>query len=157
MKTILVMSDTHGNVRLFDEKLDTQLKEADYIFHLGDYCTDASYLRRKYGENKVVSVFGNCDGDTSGDYKIVKVEDVKFYLCHGHNFKVKQSLDSLYLEGLDKNVDVCLYGHTHEKREEKYSNLLILNPGNLSRYSYNTYLYIVVNKNKCVYKFVEIR
>ncbi|MBR6692383.1 MAG: YfcE family phosphodiesterase [Clostridia bacterium] len=157
MKTILVMSDTHGNVRLFDEKIDTQLKEVDYIFHLGDYCTDASYLKRKYGAEKVINVLGNCDGDTVGDYKIVQVEDVKFYLCHGHSFKVKRDLNDLYLEGLDKNVDVCLFGHTHEKCEERFSNLLLLNPGNLSRYSYNSYLYIVVNKDKYVCKFVEIR
>ena len=39
MKTILVLSDTHGNLSDM-EKLKGIMAESDYVFHLGDYQSD---------------------------------------------------------------------------------------------------------------------
>ena len=41
MKTVTVLSDTHGNRRAM-EKLDTVLAESDYIIHLGDTSGDGA-------------------------------------------------------------------------------------------------------------------
>lgn len=39
MKTLTVLSDTHGNRSLF-EKLDVIFSESDFIVHLGDTSSD---------------------------------------------------------------------------------------------------------------------
>lgn len=155
MKNILVISDTHGNTKGID-KLMPKLVECHYIFHLGDINQDANRLKAQFGD-KVISVLGNCDGNIAGDEKIVQIEEVKFLLCHGHNYAVKHTLDNLYYRGVEVGVDFCLYGHTHEKRIEKYKNLTLINPGTLSISAYEkSYLYMTVVDKKCFYKIVDI-
>lgn len=155
MKNIMVISDTHGNIEIFN-RLTPQFVDADFIFHLGDVASDAQYLKERFG-SKVISVLGNCDGDIIGDEKIVKVENVTFLLTHGHSFSVKTTLDFLYNEGIAKKVDYCLFGHTHEATVEKYTNLTLINPGTLSnRASENSYLFMTVVNDKCFYKMVKI-
>ncbi len=51
MKTVTVLSDTHGNRRALD-RLDTVLRESDYIIHLGDTSADGVYLRHMYGADR---------------------------------------------------------------------------------------------------------
>lgn len=155
MKTAVAISDSHGNRRIF-EKIDGILKECDYIFHMGDVIEDALWLQSRYGK-KVFYVAGNCDGDTGGDSKTVEIEGVKVFMTHGHTYKVKSSLDELYAETLSQNASVCLYGHTHEKRVEEYTNAKLINPGSTSLSACPpSYCYLVFTKGKCIEKLVDI-
>lgn len=155
MKTAVALSDSHGNRRIF-EKIDGILKECDYIFHMGDVIEDAIWLQNRYGK-KVYYVAGNCDGDTSGDERIVEIEGVRVLMTHGHTLRVKSTLDELYLEALEKNATVCLYGHTHEKRVEDFGNAKLINPGSTSLSACPpSYCYLVFTKGKCIEKLVDI-
>ena len=44
MKTVAVLSDTHGNRKAID-RLSQILSECDYIIHLGDTSEDGAYIR----------------------------------------------------------------------------------------------------------------
>lgn len=155
MKTAVVISDSHGNRRIFD-KIDAQLKECDIIFHLGDVVEDAYFLQNRYGK-KVIYVLGNCDGDTSGDYRLVEIEGVKVFLTHGHTYRVKSTLNELYAETLAKGASVCLFGHTHEKCVEDFGNAKLINPGSVSMSAYPaSYCYLVFVNGKCIEKLVDI-
>lgn len=155
MKTLIVVSDSHGNRRAF-ERLDTIFKESDYIIHLGDTSSDGGFIRERYPEKTYV-INGNCDPLKLGeDEKVLKVEDVKIFLCHGHLYSVKSTLSRLAREAKNEGCSIALYGHTHAPREDETFGVTLLNPGTLSRYADKSYLYLVVNGDKFTYKTVFI-
>lgn len=128
---IAVVSDTHYNTNVLD-KILSEVKDANMIFHLGDNVKDALYLAKNF-QGEVHYVKGNCDiGVPAPDDKIVEVEGKKFFLTHGHNYGVKYDLNNLYFKARELNVDVALYGHSHIKQIERVENLYIMNPGSAS-------------------------
>jgi putative phosphoesterase len=155
MKTAIVISDTHGNRGVFD-KLEGIFSESDYIIHLGDTSLDGSVIRKKYPQ-KTFLLNGNCDLPKLGeDEHVFEIEDVRIFACHGDRFGVKSNRDKLCYKAQQENCTVALYGHTHKPLEEFIDGVTLLNPGTLNRYSANTYLYLVINKDKLVYKIVEL-
>lgn len=155
MKTAIVISDSHGN-RAAIEKLDPLFAESDYIFHLGDTCDDGGAIRRKYPEKTFV-VNGNCDFYKLGEDEIVtEIEGVKILACHGHRYSVKRTIEPLISRAEELGCKIALYGHTHIAQIEERGGVTAVNPGNLSRYSENSYCYIVFHGGKAVAKIVEI-
>lgn len=155
MKTAVVISDSHGNMRGLSA-LDGIFKESDYIIHLGDTSTDGAKLKGEYGD-KTVLINGNCDPVKYGEDELTfEIEGVKIFATHGHLYSVKTTLDKLYMRGNEENCRIALFGHTHRAEACERDNLTILNPGNMSRYSKNSYLYLVFNSGKFTYKIVEI-
>ena len=75
MKTAIVISDSHGNLRAI-RKLYEIMEESDYVFHLGDYRRDIDEFEERFPE-KVYSVYGNCDG-YSGEGEVT-IEGVKVF------------------------------------------------------------------------------
>ena len=154
MKTIVVVSDTHGN-RKFLFLLDGIFSENDIIIHLGDTSGDGGYLRGKYPDKTRV-INGNCDLMKLGeDEEIIEVEGVKIFACHGHRYSVKTTLSKLAAEAKRNGCRLALYGHTHCAREDEIDGVTLLNPGCGARYSQNGYLYIVVNGDKVTYKLTS--
>lgn len=151
MKTILVLSDTHGNISAM-EKLKNIMRESDYIFHLGDYEKDISIFREFSG--KVVSVKGNCDG--GGTDKVIEIEGIKFFLTHGDRYGVKNGLLNLKLKAQEIQADVVFYGHTHRANIELIDGIYFINSGNLISYYGKSYCYCVVYGGKITAKIVEI-
>lgn len=155
MKTIIAVSDSHGNRRAFEE-LDGIFRDSDYIIHLGDTSADGGVIRAKYPDKTVV-INGNCDPFKSGeDEKILQVENVKIFLCHGHLYSVKSSLSRLAREAEARGCAVALYGHTHAPREDVSGGVTLLNPGSLSKYGEKSYLYLVINGDKFTHKIVYL-
>ncbi len=155
MKTIVVISDTHGNREIFN-KLETVLSECDYIFHLGDTSLDATVLKKRYPK-KTRTLNGNCDSPPLGENEICeKIENVNVFACHGDRYSVKYTLDNLTYRAKEKGCALALYGHTHIKDETKIDGVLLVNPGTLSRYSQKSYAYIVINGDKIVSTIVDI-
>ncbi|MBO5285336.1 MAG: metallophosphoesterase [Clostridia bacterium] len=151
MKTAIVFSDTHGNIRAL-KKLDEIFKETDYIFHLGDYSADFIEIKNKYPQ-KCFSVPGNCDL-RSGDGFII-IDGVKIFYTHGHDYGVKQSLTKLYFKAKEVGANVVLYGHTHMADVTVTDNIKFINPGAM-RYGTCTYAYLVIAGGKCYEKIVEL-
>lgn len=149
MKKITVLSDTHGNLSAINDIM-TVMSESDIIIHLGDTSKDGNYIRRLF-PHKTYLLNGNCDFDTYGkDELVINVEGVKIFACHGHMYSVKSTLDKLVARAKESDCKVALYGHTHMAEENEINGVLTVNPGNMSRYSRNSYCYIVINGEKVV-------
>ena len=155
MKSFIIVSDSHRNRAALDN-LDGVFAECDYIVHLGDLSTDGGYIRNKYPDKTIV-INGNCDLDKMGDdEKVVEVEGVKIFMCHGHAYGVKQSLFHLAEEAKAAGCSIALYGHTHCAKVDEIDGVKLINPGNLSRYSSNSYCYLDVHNGKATEVIVNI-
>ena len=153
MKNIIVISDTHG--RLPDsEVLWEAFDNADYIFHLGDGIREIQQLKEIY-KDKLIYVYGNCDGISSELEKVVDIEGVKFFLTHGHEYRVKSNDIFLQMRGEELGVQCCLYGHTHIPQISEYGKLKLINPGSLT--DTRTYCYMNVVNGKTLAKIVELK
>lgn len=153
MKNIIVISDTHGTIP-DNEILWEAFDNADYIFHLGDGRNEIAKLKEIY-KDKVYFVYGNCDYSSSDLEQVVEIEGVKFFLTHGHNYKVKSNDIHLQLRGEELGVDCCLYGHAHIPSINKIGDIWLINPGSL-KYA-RTYCYMSVVNGKILAKTVELK
>lgn len=154
MKTAVVISDTHGNKRAF-EKLDVIFSESDLIIHLGDTSGDGSAILKKYPD-KTCLLNGNCDLMKCGeDEKVISLEDVNIFACHGDKYGVKRGYDRVAERAKELGCKVALFGHTHQPTEGEKDGVMLFNPGTLSRYSHKSYLYLVINGGNVTGKIVN--
>ncbi|QEK12954.1 metallophosphoesterase [Crassaminicella thermophila] len=128
---ILVMSDTHGMIDL-DKEILEKIDQMDLLIHLGDHYKDALYLG-KLKNIKVRAVKGNCDRENVEEEIILELGKHKIFLTHGHQYGVKLNLTRLYYKALELGCNVALFGHTHMPVNMKYDDILIMNPGSLSK------------------------
>lgn len=155
MKSVIVLSDSHGN-RTAIEKLFPVFSECDYIIHLGDTSSDGQYIKNVYGD-KTYLLNGNCDLFKLGESELtLEIEGVKIFACHGDKYGVKYGYDRLAYRAQELGCGVALFGHTHCATEMQMGDTLLFNPGTLSRYSQNSYLYLAISNGKAVGKIVEI-
>lgn len=130
---ILVISDSHGrrsSLCMVAERMEKP-DAPEVIMHLGDFALDAKYLRERVRQ-KVISVPGNCDwGATEQTEQIERMEDVDILLCHGHTYRVKQTLLPLACRAQEAGVRTVLFGHTHAAFCGYEHGILMLNPGAL--------------------------
>ena len=149
MKKLVIISDSHGNLKGVSELLPL-MAENDYVIHLGDGAGDMREARSLYPE-KVYSCGGNCDffSPLPEDGEL-EIEGVKIYFCHGHRYGVKSELLSLALEAKRRECDIALYGHTHIPLITEKEGVTLINPGAL-RHSVGkggSYCYLVINGKK---------
>lgn len=156
MKSIIVISDTHGNAAAV-EKLYPVFGECDLIIHLGDTSSDGARIRSAFPD-KVRLINGNCDIPRLGEDEIVlECEGVKIFACHGDRYGVKRGLQKLAEKAAAEGAQIALYGHTHDAREENAEGVALFNPGTLSRYAARqSYLYLAVYNGKFTGKIVDI-
>ena len=103
-----------------------------------------------------VAVKGNCDipAGAGSNEEIVAILDKKFYLVHGHQFGVKQSINRLYYRAQELGVDVVVYGHTHTPHLEYTGDLWMINPGSPTRPRLNSKgSYVLIEMDTGVFKF----
>jgi putative phosphoesterase len=153
---ILVLSDTHGNTTIAEEIVKKE--EVDLCIHLGDNFKDAVYINDKLGL-EVVGIRGNCDyEDYAEDEMILDIEGHKLLLTHGHQYNVKMTLNNLYYKAKSLGCSVALYGHTHKNLKEETEDVLIMNPGSLTkpRGSKASYGILQVEEDGVRAKIIEI-
>ena len=128
---ILVVSDSHKiNVNM--ERVIKEKGPFDRLIHLGDCQMSEGEVYALAG-CPVDVVKGNCDCNPFlPSEKIVEIGKYKFLLIHGHTKAVKYNLDRLMYYGLEKNVDVVLFGHTHMPLNLQADGIKIINPGSIS-------------------------
>lgn len=129
MKKILVLSDSHS---YFDKALKIFEKEKpDIVIAAGDGIKDIDELSYLYPEAKYYMVKGNCDyfDRSHNEEKIFEIENVKFFLTHGHLYGVKRSLNSIKEIGKKLNASIVVFGHTHKPYIEKNEDMILFNPG----------------------------
>ena len=152
MKTIVTISDTHGNFSAIDKILPI-INENDFCFHLGDFQRDILAYRNDI-KSKVYSVKGNCDG--GGDDEILQIEKVKILITHGDRYDVKSSLYSLFLRAKELGVNLVFYGHTHNADIIEKDGIYLVNPGAMKAFGQSSYAYTVIHGEKIVCKIVNI-
>lgn len=153
MKTVVVLSDTHGNAGGI-ERLDGIFSESDFIIHLGDTSGDGTRIAKKYPD-KTFLLNGNCDAMRCGESELViEIEDIRIFATHGHLYSAKSTLVKLAKRAKELKCKLALYGHTHRAGEDEIDGITLINPGTMSRYSRQSYCYLVINKDKAVAKTV---
>lgn len=121
-----IISDTHAKEERAKKALTTLLKDgADFIVHAGDIITVETLELLKNCGKRYVAVYGNNDSHLiqyQNNYNLVK-EPYYFKLA---NTKFKLMHLPFYMNG---DVEVVLFGHTHEFSSEFKGQTLFLNPG----------------------------
>ena len=152
MKTIVAISDSHGNAQALHQ-LKGLFSECDFIVHLGDGARDMKDFYNDFG-NKIYQVNGNCDVLSFGlKHFVLEVEKVKILLTHGDEYGVKSGLSRLVNFAKELGCRVVLYGHTHEAKIQEINDVLLINPGSLSYFTAEKSIaYVVINGEKVVAK-----
>ena len=149
MKRIIILSDSHGNLKGVEELLPL-IAENDYVIHLGDGAGDMREAWGLYPE-KIYACAGNCDFFSSlPEDGVLDVEGISIYFCHGHRYGVKTDLRALALAAKRRNCAVALYGHTHVADITEMEGVTLINPGTLRRAvgQGGSYCYLVVHNEK---------
>ena len=132
---ILVFSDSHGNPAFMQRVL--KLYDVQTVIHLGDGAKDLLKLQSEYPAINMVAVAGNCDyySDAPGEQVITVGQGVtrRILLLHGHNHSVKMGLNRLMYYAQEKEVDACLFGHTHIPLVDRHGAVFFMNPGSIAK------------------------
>ena len=130
MLRIGVLSDTH--VHSFDDlpqKVIEALSTVDLIIHAGDF-TSMEVLDGLKQLNEVRAVQGNMD---SAEIKnrlptidIIKLGNSRIGITHGWGspWRIEHRVRKLF-----DQVDIIIYGHSHQAQNRVIDNTLFFNPG----------------------------
>lgn len=128
---IAVVSDTHRVTKYINSAKEL-IKSADILIHLGDNVDDVEMLARNFN-GKVYAVAGNCDFSNKYPKEAtIEVNGRKIFFTHGDLYGVKNSINNIYYRGRELDVDIVLFGHTHEQVIEKGQDIILFNPGSIS-------------------------
>ena len=127
MAKIGVVSDSHSSIQLLTDIL-FELRDCDYIFHLGDHDRDMQLLPSLSA--KLYTVKGNCDIMSFAQSELVtELNGTKVLALHGHTLGVKSGTDRLFYRASELIADIVLFGHTHIQAAHEVGGILFLNPG----------------------------
>ncbi|UVT15238.1 MAG: metallophosphoesterase family protein [Nitrospira sp.] len=122
-----VLADTHG---LFDPVLEQHFRRVDHIVHAGDI-GGQSVIEQLKTIAPVTAVSGNVDEyERSGFPRetVIKLAGIRIAIRH-----ILYEGGKLTKEGrafLDRtHPDICIFGHTHQPRNEWLGETLLFNPG----------------------------
>lgn len=130
MLRIGVLSDTH--VHSFEDlpqKVIEALSTVDLIIHAGDF-TSMDVLDGLKQLNEVRAVQGNMD---SAEIKnrlptidIIKLGNRRIGITHGWGspWRIEHRIKKLF-----EQVDIIIYGHSHQPQNKVIDNILFFNPG----------------------------
>lgn len=152
---ILVFSDSHQRNNYMKAAIDMHkaVGNIDCIFHLGDGVKDLEYLSPQI---PVCYVDGNYEEYITSylarkslkSETVIELAGYRFFLTHGHRYRVKDGLESLIEAAKRNNADVAVFGHTHEQYYEyippnvdETHGLYLFNPGSISRPRDNVFSY----------------
>lgn len=142
---LVVFSDAHGNKEVIKRVIEFN-PDADYVISLGDSELPHSFLL----DLDIVAIKGNYPRDGGFVFEsILEVEDKRLFLTHGHKFGVSKNMIKLLAKGMETEVDVVLYGHTHIPKFDNVAGVFYMNPGSIySPRSETPASYLILNIEK---------
>ncbi len=161
---IAIISDTHDHKEAAIKAARiAQESGVSMMLHLGDIIAPFTpKFMLEHFRGRFIAVFGNNDGErpflvktvTSLDGeitpapRILEVEGRKIIIMH----------EPFAVESIAKSgdFDIVAYGHTHELREERIGNTLLLNPGEACGYLTGRKTFMIVDLQKMEVEVVEL-
>lgn len=130
---IVVIADTHvASMSQLPERLKQIITEAGWVIHCGDYTGISVVTELQDLAPHFIGVYGNTDSPevkaTLPADAVIDVEGVKIAVFHPYWGGPETGLEEELLERFP-DVDVILYGHTHDARIVRKNGILLLNPG----------------------------
>ncbi len=164
---ITVLGDTH--IRFFEELPKDMLKEifdSDRVIHVGDYTSldVLDGLIEAKGE-RFIGVYGNADPQSIRDKiqmrRILKVFGKKIGITHPAIGGPEEIIENKVLaEFKNENIDIIIYGHTHDPSIIYKGKILLINPGKgyleSNYYGSPTTIAILLVSDRCRAKIKEI-
>lgn len=145
--TILILSDSHGNLSNMERAVESVRPDA--IYHLGDCWRDAEKLCRAFPDIPMEQVPGNCDYEPlEPAEKLLFPGGKRVFLCHGHTRRVKTSLIEAGFLAEEQQLDVFLFGHTHRALCDWRGKTMFLNPGSIGDYTRPTYAVLTIDGDR---------
>lgn len=128
---ILIVSDTHGHHKNL-EKVIEKVGPLDAFIHCGDLEEQEDYIEALV-QCKTYIVAGNNDYFSNLDREMeFNLGKYHVFLTHGHYYGVSMGTAGVLDEGLSRDADIIMFGHTHKPCLEYYKDITVLNPGSLS-------------------------
>ena len=125
-----VVSDTHvASFAEVPDRILLALAKVDLIIHAGDFVTkDVLDGLKRLGEVKAVR--GNMDSDELKrilpEKELLLIEGKRIGIIHGWGspYGIEDRVGRMF-----EDVDVIVYGHSHQSKNEVKRNILFFNPG----------------------------
>lgn len=154
---VVVFSDAHGNKEGIKRLIEFN-PDAYYVISLGDTELKHSFLL----DLDIVAIKGNYPRDGGFVFEnILELEDKRLFVTHGHKYGVNTEMRKLLAKGMETEVDIVLYGHTHIPKVDNVAGVLYINPGSMTSQRNDTepsYLILNIEKGeKTTYTFRESR
>ena len=154
---ILVVSDTHGDLRSLIKAVDAQRK-AEIIVHCGDGEEQQRFLKDNYKDKMIVAVRGNCDWNSFFPSKeIFKACGKTIFVTHGHLYDAKSGLYRITSAAREAGADILLFGHTHMPLTLSEDGLYIMNPGSCHGYYASYGIIDITDKGEIVTNTVALK
>ena len=125
-----VLSDTHADsFAEIPDRIITTLAEVDMIIHAGDF-TSKAVLDGLKQLGEVKAVWGNMDSNelkrTLPETELLIVSGKRIGITHGSGnpFGIERKVRQIF-----KDVDIIIYGHTHQPQNKIVEGILLFNPG----------------------------
>ena len=147
---ILLVSDDHGFAG-FETAFNNAVREYGQIhavLHAGDTQKDnEDYYNDICDGVLFVSVRGNNDFNDAPMERKLKLGGKSILLTHGHRYNVYFGIQSICSAAMEKQCDIVVYGHTHQRNHQKGEDLEVINPGSLTgiRSSLRSYAVLVID------------
>ena len=128
---VLIVSDTHGR----DENLEWVVSyetPIDAMIHCGDIEGSEDYFEALL-DCPVYMVRGNNDffSDLNSEI-VIELAGKRIMVTHGHYYGVSMGPERLIDEGMSRDIDIIMFGHTHRPFFLQENDIIVLNPGSLS-------------------------
>lgn len=124
---VMILSDSHS---MSKTNLLILLKhhKVDYYIHCGDIYMSYDNLNL----NNFYLARGNNDFNKNiHDELFITIDNLKFFITHGHRYDVNSNLDYLFKIGQKKGADLICFGHTHKPFINTKNNITMINPGSV--------------------------
>ncbi|HHY72796.1 MAG TPA: metallophosphoesterase [Bacillus bacterium] len=154
---VLIVSDSHGLEKELVALKNKYSSEVDAMIHCGD--SELSFASNEIAD--YIAVKGNCDYDRNFlNDQLVSINEVPFYITHGHLYNVKMSLLNLRYRAEEVGAKIVCFGHSHIAGAELIDDILFINPGSIylpRARKEKTYAILEVDDYKnCVVRFFSI-
>ncbi len=154
---IAVVSDSHNNSRAIED-LREYITKADVLLFLGDGESDLIKIKETFKKD-IYAVSGNCDMYSKNPEELViDIGGKRIFMSHGHKYNVKYNYNNIYYKGKEVGADIILFGHTHLPMIEEHDEVIMMNPGSLSRgvgISGRSLGYIEIAENKTPIAYIK--